>query len=90
MKNVMMILAATMMTGSLAIAETVVEQKPKDNTTEVSTNPITGTKKTVKKHKKVTQGATTETETKGKTVVKEYKDGEVKKTVESETSTENK
>ncbi len=81
----MMILAATVMTGAMAFAD--VENK---ETTDVSKNPITGTTKTVKKHKKMVKGAHGEHEQTAKETTKEYKDGNVKQTTETKTTTETK
>ncbi|MBC7743103.1 MAG: hypothetical protein H7061_12960 [Bdellovibrionaceae bacterium] len=85
MKTAMMILAAALLTGSMAFSE--VENK---DTTDVSKNPITGTKKTVKKHKKVSKSDGVEHSEKATETTKEYKDGNVKKTTETKTTTETK
>ena len=83
MKTVLMVLAAAMMTGSLAFAE-----MEHSETTDTSKNPITGTKKTVKKHNKMVKGAKGEHEETTKETTKEYKDGNVKKTTETKTTNE--
>ncbi|MBC7420987.1 MAG: hypothetical protein H7328_09690 [Bdellovibrio sp.] len=85
MKTAVMILAATMMTGAMAFAE--MEHKDSSDT---SKNPITGTKKTVKKHKKMVKGEMGEAETTSKETTKEYKDGGMKKTTETKTTSETK
>jgi hypothetical protein len=84
MNKVMMIVAAGLLTATLAYAEG--ENK---DTTDVSKNPITGTKKTTKKHKKsMKDAAGTEHEESSKQVTKEYKDGGVKQTTETKTETD--
>lgn len=82
MKTAIMLLAATAMTGTLAFADM-------ENTTTVDTskNPITGTTKTVKKHKKMVKNAHGDHEKTTKETTKEYKDGDVKKTTETTNET---
>lgn len=59
-----------------------------EQTTDVSKNPLTGTKKTTKKYKKKTKSAKGEKEVDVKEVTKEKKDGSVETSTEVDASSE--
>lgn len=86
----MMVLAAAMLTGAIAFAAGNDTKTTGSDTVDHSTNPLTGTKKTVKKHKHMSKSAAGDTESKSTETTKEYKDGNVKKTTEKSTTTETK